>query len=463
MTGVVSRIDGIALSCRLMLAWGVAFPGVSYAQAHGPSAQFGKRTSSPDTVDAHESAALRPPIVVLGDYGVPEPAHRGKDVRVDDFGAQGNGRNDDTEAIRCAVALARPGDTIVFSSGKTYRKSGIIVVDKPDVAIWGYGATVLAIVTDEQADKPASTGIAFRLAAPGTSIFGLTIVSNLRMRPPGDPTEAAVWLAARNHLVIDNRFEYTGNGVFCHSADDFFVARNVVYRTVADGIHVTNGCHRGLVVGNVVRQTGDDMIAVVSYGIGPPKVTDILIAHNDVADQYWGRGISVVGGADITIANNTVARTPVGAGILINSETYWQTSNVRNVRVANNSISDVQTERPTFQPLPHARQAGHGAIDINGQGSQRVTDVLVADNVIHRAKRDGIFVRGNSCNISLVRNRMESLGGQAVHIASNIDRCRRIWCDDNRVDGNAAISSYCNGAALDIVGATIRRFGDGRR
>ena len=74
------------------------------------------------------------------------------------------------------------------------------------------------------------------------------------------------------------------------------IAHNVVRNTLADGIHNTHGAHDIIIDHNTVRAAGDDMIAVVSYG-GEALCHDILIVDNDVADQEWGRGISVVGGS----------------------------------------------------------------------------------------------------------------------------------------------------------------------
>jgi hypothetical protein len=43
------------------------------------------------------------------------------DVRVDDFGARGDGVADDTAAIQAALDAAPPGEDVVFTPGKTYR------------------------------------------------------------------------------------------------------------------------------------------------------------------------------------------------------------------------------------------------------------------------------------------------------------------------------------------------------
>ena len=73
---------------------------------------------------------------------------------------------------------------------------------------------------------------------------------------------------------------------------------------------------------NVVRNARVDMIAVVTYE-GEPLCHNILIENNDLADQPSGRGITVVGGRDVTIQGNQITRTNCCAGIYIADEASW--------------------------------------------------------------------------------------------------------------------------------------------
>ncbi len=228
-------------------------------------------------------------------------------------------------------------------------------------------------------------------------------------------------------------------------AKRFSVARNVVYSSTADGIHVTTGSAQGVVVGNVVRENGDDMIAVVSYGLGEPNVGPVLIEDNDVSAQYWGRGISVVGGHDVEIRRNLVSLTPFGAGILVHSETSYNTSNVRNVVVDSNQVRYVQTRRPTYNPAGRWKKTGHGGIDVYGQGNQEVSHVTISKNIIEDTDRDAIFVRGNSCDIDIVGNRAAGVGRDAVRIEIEAGSNCRVACRDNTVSGTAKMDARCGG------------------
>lgn len=437
-----------ARSTLLVLALagaGALLYGMGRVRAAEPS--FGRLSSDPDPSGigvASEALNAMLKSDVLARYGIAAPRIVGPTMRVDDFGARGDGIADDGPAITRALAALRNGGTLVFSPGKIYKKTELIVVDRPNVRLWGYGAVLYSVVTDQQLVVPGAAHVAVHLDAPGTAAYGLTVVSNMRGRVRGHPHLAGIWLSSSGQELIDNRFEYAN--IFVRKATDFTVARNVVYRSTSDGIHVTSSSNGGRVVGNVVRETGDDMIAVVSYGLGEPDVGNVLIENNDVSAQYWGRGISVVGGHDVQIRNNSVSRTPFGAAILIHSETSYQTSNVRNVLVEANQIRDVQTTAPVYNPAGKSKKTGHGAIDVFGQGGQEVSQVTIANNSIQGAARDAIFVRGNSCDIDVVGNSAAGIGGQAVRIELNASPSCRIACRGN-VSGAAGQDPRCTTSA----------------
>jgi hypothetical protein len=195
------------------------------------------------------------------------------------------------------------------------------------------------------------------------------------------------------------------------------------------------------VIGNTVEETGDDMIAVVSYGAGEPKCGDILIEGNNVSGNYSGRGITVVGGKNVTIRRNTIAHTTHGAGILVNSETSWHTSDVHHVLVEDNQISHVQTTAAAYNPINMRKKTGQGAIDINGQGKNKIRDVILRGNSITDSKI-GIFVRGDSCDIELERNAMNKVATPiSIHGPSN-ESCK-VSCRQNENNGSRIIAPKC--------------------
>jgi hypothetical protein len=383
-------------------------------------------------------------------------------VHVADYGAKGDGVTDDSDAINRAIAAMRGGGTLVFDPGRVYLKRKHILVRTPGVRLWGYGAVLYAYVTDAEvaADSGPGSGrnasqISIQLLAPGTSIYGFAIVSNLRKRLTGTQAHPGVFVASDANEVIDNRFEYTQNGVRVRGqrkATSFVIARNVVYRTTSDGITVSGPSFGGRVLCNVVRETGDDMISVLNYGVGEPNdVARILIEANDVAGQYWGRGVTVHGGRDVTIRGNTIARTS-GAGIFVRggADTY-KMANVRNVLIDANTITDVETTMPVhnpLKPLKEWRVGTQAAIDISGPGE--VSEVLVRNNLISRARYDGIRITGNAHRIGLDRNQLSGIGRSPI---SNTAQPGALACSDNVNDGVSVSDGRCGNGMPRIIGS----------
>jgi len=180
-------------------------------------------------------------------------------------------------------------------------------------------------------------------------------------------------------------------------------------------------------VANNVRESGDDMIAVVSYlGAGDASllapaqvaatidvrrrrelVRDVLISGNDVAAPYWGRGISVVGGEDIGIVDNRIDASTHGAAIYIAREAGYATFGVRNVRVERNHITRVQTTRPAYSVLPlpaRLARTGHGAIELVAH--------QFSDEAAIARLREALTVEG----VLVAANRIEDAGVPGVRI-----------------------------------------------
>ena len=96
-----------------------------------------------------------------------------------------------------------------------------------------------------------------------------------------------------DHVVVDT---VSGAGILVFGGVNGSLTASIVRNTQSDGIHMTYGSHDVLVSGNTVNDTGDDMIAVVSYLGDRAVCRDITIVGNTARRQTWGRGISTVGG-----------------------------------------------------------------------------------------------------------------------------------------------------------------------
>jgi parallel beta-helix repeat protein len=312
------------------------------------------------------SCSLNPPVPVVP-----------KGAKVYSNAPQG----DNTAGMQSAIDALKPGDWLVFPAG-TYRISKHLTVLAQDVTLYGQGAVI---------HSSSATDGALWIKADNVAVYGFRLEqdSSGRQTTPwaggisvfddrGGGSRTVHGATIQNNTINQSG----GTGVFLSNVTDFTVANNTVWRSWADGIHMTGGSVGGRAVHNVVSQTGDDLIAVVSYAADrkPARAAtkyanwpavqaqldrNIYIADNQVSDEYWGRGISVVGGSDVTIENNNVSRIPGAAAIYLTRETSYMTFGDHNILVRNNVLSQIQTLAPSYKPANiNIILSGHGAIEV---------------------------------------------------------------------------------------------------
>ncbi|RQR33541.1 nitrous oxide reductase family maturation protein NosD [Burkholderia sp. Bp9142] len=310
--------------------------------------------------------------------------------------------SDQADMLQHALDALQPGQRLVFAPGR-YVVGRSLVVRQPDVVLSGYGATLIATNPDDQTIEMRGIGttlVGFRLAGTGTT--RLTT-----------PASTKVEVTGRGVQVLDNVIDGgAGAGVFVFGGSAVAIVGNEVLSTLADGIHMTHGSHDVLVQGNVVRGTGDDMIAVVSYRSEGVLTRNVLITGNSLEGNPWGRGITVVGGADVTISNNIVRNVQVSSGILVAQEDSNGTYGASDIRIENNVIADIQTATGRTDSRPLTKQA---AIEIS-TWSGSVARVTVIGNRVSHARFDGIRLWGNVSGVRLTDNALSGIGGMPVRV-----------------------------------------------
>ncbi|OMQ13870.1 hypothetical protein A7K94_0220585, partial [Modestobacter sp. VKM Ac-2676] len=280
---------------------------------------------------------------------------------VDHFGAVGDGVTDDTRALQHAFDTVPGGTTLVFRPGATYLHSDVLRVARPGIKLVGTGATLTATRETRSAvhlsgDRVTLTGLT--LALP-TSTQRFHAYEQMKVRVSGDD---AVLRDVHVRGSAAAGF-YVGNG-----AARFLLDRVTVASSRADGVHVTGGARDGRVVSPVTTDTGDDGVAVVSYRADGRPVQRVRITSPRVTGTTWGRGISVVGGTDITYTDVDVRDTDAG-GVYLGSEgdPYWTYPAVR-VLVDGGRVTGANTNPAK----------DHGAVIVYaGNPGTRTADVTV--------------------------------------------------------------------------------------
>lgn len=429
---------------------------------------------------------------------------------VTNFGARGDDGNDDSAAIEAAIRAAQPGQWIVFPSGR-YIHNKSIKVNKAGVVLWSEGATLHGSNISDQA---------VMLEADGASVynFTMTAVSDKRLTAPWQSRVAVIGgtnprRLLRNNIVRNNKIVHAGErgtplanstsaaGIFIYNATNFLIAENTVSRSLADAIHITAGSYNGRVLKNTVREPGDDMIAVVSY-IGSPSmaasqvnaefaarrardlVRNVLVSGNSVSGNYWGRGITVVGGESVTIENNRIERTTHAAGIYLARETSYLTFGVKDILVRNNVISQVQTTAPAYMPVGfNFRTTGHAGVEIYSHmftdeknyptlvDGLAVENIRLENNTVDQVRTDGVRIGngtgrtwgasgrtatgGRVGKIALANTRLSAIQAAPVSVLSQPSGTNNVLITGTTLNGGAYSNPASGGAAPAVSGAEV--------
>ncbi|MEC5407834.1 right-handed parallel beta-helix repeat-containing protein [Paraburkholderia sp. MPAMCS5] len=355
------------------------------------------------------------------------------------------GSSDQTREIQSTLDALRPGQRLVIQPG-TYVVSHSLVVRTQAAVVTGYGASFIATNPDDQALVVMGTG---------ATIAGLTLRGTGHKRLETE-SSAKIVVRGKDIQILDTTIEGGASaGIFVSHASRIVIARNKVQKTLADGIHVTGASRDVLVSNNTVIGTGDDLIAIVSYKKDGALSRNVLVTHNTVSGNYWGRGLSVVGGADVTLSENDVRGVQKAAGIMVAHEDGYRTYNVRNVVIAHNVVSDIEDPVYRGNGLPPAEQAG---IDIN-TGDEDVALVAVKDNQVSRASYDGFRALGNVCQFDVANTAFSSITGSAISLQTNHCTPSAMTCRANTLDGKLLPQAAgCTGSGkLVVTGADVSR------
>jgi hypothetical protein len=344
-------------------ALGTAPAGATSGSATSGSATSGSATSGSAKVSVPSSAP---------------PAGRTR-ITPERFGANGTDTADDTTALQRALDALGTTNYLDVPAGKTYRHRAVLKVTR--TGSWIHGAGTLLATDEEQA-------AIFADAANVTLDGGLTIgLTRWTKRHDNWETFGLRSLNTTGLTMLDVTMSQTE--LYLNHSAKFSLSRIAIDHSQADGLHITGGSHDGMVTDVTTTWTGDDGVAVVSYQQDGVPCSNITITRPRVLGTTWGRGISVIGGTNITYTDVYVERTSA-AGIIVAAESSYQTFAPRNVSVLGGTV--VKANQGTV---------GHGAVLVHSSRSDADLGGKPLDNVLIRniAIRDTALAPGYNVRI----------------------------------------------------------------
>lgn len=396
--------------------------------ASGPSSASGASTSSTNSGRSGPTSGA-----TGATPGAPLPPSSGsKPVPVADVtvspAADGS---DQADALQKAFDSLRAGQRLVIAPGR-YVVGHSLAVTVPQAVISGYGATLAAT-------NPADQTLV--MSGAGSTLVGVTLAGTGTTRLT-TPESTKVEVTGADVQVLGVTIQGGASaGIFVFGGNGIAIVGNTVRATLADGIHTTYGSTNVLVQNNTVTGTGDDLIAVVSYLGDGGLSSNVLIDHNSVSGNAWGRGITVVGGQGVTISNNTVDGVEKAAGILVAQEDSWKTYGSSNVVIAGNTVTNIQNSNVNNGLQPTQQ----GAIELD-TWTGAVSSVAVTDNRVSGSGYAGFRAYGNVCSFSVTGNTFSSIAGLPVGLLTNGCAVEQIVVDANRL-GDGSVLALPAGAS----------------
>jgi DUF971 family protein len=303
--------------------------------------------------------------------------------------AGGDAADDSTAALQARLDQLQPGETLILED-RTYLHSGVIQIRVPGVRIDGNGATL-------QATNDETSSV--QITAPGVSLANLSLSA---------PLAGQRWTGLDQHKLVVGANDVTvsdvtitgsaGAGVFVNGAHNFQIDRVNVQDTRADGIHTTGGSSNGRINNPIIARTGDDGVAVVSYSDDAAPCISIVIDSPVINGTRWGRGVSVVGGENVSIRNLNVVQTS-GAGVYIAAEggPQFYTRSVSDVDVSGGVVTGANVDPDVVQGsvLVYAGHTGESVTNVT------VSDLAISSTAATAQRNVGVVVdAGDAGNIA---------------------------------------------------------------
>lgn len=305
-----------------------------------------------------------------------------------DYGAVAGGP-DTMAAFNSAISAALNTQAkCLYVAAGNFHHSDIIYLR--GVSLYGYDPNS-SILTATDPDKAAVWD------RVGSTIANLQFRSTREVEFNGLPRRDLVFFEnASNFRVQNNRFigPASSGAVKMFESRNGKVIGNYIDNMRAASIYMSgsSAMNNVEVAYNTIRRSRDDNICVESYDGSAGVSNNINIHHNNMADNLWGRGISVVGGQDITIDSN-VSVNSAAAGVLVATEDAFANKASYKVTIMGNTVRNA------------GRANGHpGYLLSGGRAGMWIDTVRLENNTASDNVNGNFRQEGNVRNVTLCNN-----------------------------------------------------------
>jgi hypothetical protein len=252
----------------------------------------------------------------------PPSAAPGNSLSLAEFGANGSGETDDTEALKKCIAAAAKQGKAVWAPAGIYKLSGDI--DLPArVVIRGAGMWHSTFIGAPELYGQANRRVRFKLNGSNIRLEDFAIVGALNYRNDSEANDGILGNHCDNSALTRLWIEHTKVGMWFYYSSGLMVEGCRFRNTIADGLNFCAGVRNSLVQNCTTRGTGDDCFAI--WPAPPDQPFAILVPGSNVVRHCTGQlpflanGGSIYGGASNRIEDCLFTDISPGCGILLST------------------------------------------------------------------------------------------------------------------------------------------------
>lgn len=253
-----------------------------------------------------------------------------------DYGAKGNGIDDDLGAVIAALT-GTVSDTLEVEPGRYALSSSLLFSGHHGSVVFSPGAEFVFM-------NPTIRGCML------SACHGINVVGHTASFAPA-PTvrinlNAALGFEDGDDITISDVTIKNSNagGVFLNKCRRPIIDRVSVKDTMADGVHLAN-CEQAKLTDIITDNTGDDGLAFVNY-IGGPDYSGGSVARVTVTNSR-ARGVAIVGQSGVNISNISVDGTS-SSGIFVAEDIFYKTQIPKGNSISHATVKNAGRNIPTI-------------------------------------------------------------------------------------------------------------------
>ncbi|MGI4749819.1 MAG: right-handed parallel beta-helix repeat-containing protein [Janthinobacterium lividum] len=371
-----------------------------------------------------------------------------KSYNVSYFGAKGDGKTDDTQALTKAFNSLY---NITLTKGKVYLIQGKVSITVSHKTITGYGAEIKKINNEVQTlifkncRNFKLTGVKFTLQikADKNSIDGEAHCLQI--------------ITCKDYIIQNINIVGSKEMGICNmNCINGLMYKNHIQDTWRDGIYAHYSI-KLIYDSNTVENVKDDGLSMHDYGI-PAQKTELLAlgykqaGHSKIINNKISNcisGVSSIGCDGLLVSGNIIKNTVLAGINLFNSDQLYHGTDarVKNCTIANNKLTSTdRTQTIVGQIIPNNGQltSGRAAITVySGTGNSnlypdaitRLSNINIRNNSIYNSGTNGIFC-GNIDSLNIKKNKIKNCqldGSTYTGYIVEINKCTKFHTDSNTV------------------------------